>query len=820
MLPSQENPEPPYRWRYAGRLLVAALVLALAWCGWRAWNAHNTTGIYLASGGQSYVVLGHSPLGSLAVREGLIPFETNTIAYKSKNNEKYSLSAACGLGRLYLHQTRSQISNARNPLNVSAPPRDYILEDSLALELTPSQTIPGDWDLAQAQYRATVHYPKLALIRETLGPTLIAANGVKDFFHKFSSAFPASGEIIQMRLDPAKVPLKSFLHRIDDPRLAAYYQARLHGAKDSGALSLLQPLLAAHPKDPYLTLQQVELLARTGAPDAAARLFGDWQTAHPSLTDPLLQKTSRMAGKTLSMAQLKKKDSILAPYTEVFASFSPQDQQQSGAPTLQHPWSLPQVLNWFEAFLKADQLMPVDNPIVPPIFSPAPAHQKFYSQATTSVKLARTIAIFYLFQGRREEALNLLAAEYRLGQSFNANDTLISRLIGIAVRAIATGGLQTYLLNACETPKDYQQCWTMLERLNNTPGQEDGSHMALENRSILLDQMQFTGGLTPNFQEAQIRHHVSDMKFQLLRMATAAKYHLAASGDFPNSAQDFAPLLAGGLPKDDFAKDTPLHFTRQQTDFAVYSFGPDKTDNAAAMSYDPTNGTTSGGDLIVPIPRQREFPFPREGVHAANAEDLLKQFPNGLPMDAFADTKGRPLGIVDSTTSIPLVVFSFGPDNDEMGDPDARSAFFCTQQRMPTPPGISRGRFLQTVYKWDDPALNHSTPAQGASQPAPRGGVPVAGPDLNPAAITQLTGDQPPATAPKPGLMPGAPAARPSATAMNPAPVSRPRLAAPADPTPDAQPLFRNLEPYYDPTNGTTSNGDLYLEIPRPTPAN
>jgi hypothetical protein len=95
-----------------------------------------------------------------------------------------------------------------------------------------------------------------------------------------------------------------------------------------------------------------------------------------------------------------------------------------------------------------------------------------------------------------------------------------------------------------------------------------------------------------------------------------------------------------------------------------YSIGPDKNDNNATITYDPTNGTISIGDIWTRVPRQREYPFPREGVRAANEEDFWRQFPNGLPTDPFAARKGRSLS---TTTSLrgDLCVYSFGPDVDE-----------------------------------------------------------------------------------------------------------------------------------------------------------
>lgn len=71
------------------------------------------------------------------------------------------------------------------------------------------------------------------------------------------------------------------------------------------------------------------------------------------------------------------------------------------------------------------------------------------------------------------------------------------------------------------------------------------------------------------------------------------------------------------------------------------------------------------------MPTKREFPFPNGPVHAYRREDLLAQFPNGLPRDSFANHTMRGLSI---SQTIPLRIFSFGPDmnEDEANHTDGR----------------------------------------------------------------------------------------------------------------------------------------------------
>jgi len=267
-----------------------------------------------------------------------------------------------------------------------------------------------------------------------------------------------------------------------------------------------------------------------------------------------------------------------------------------------------------------------------------------------AVKIFRVEAVFLMLQGNREEALKILAASYHLGQLMNQTDTIITRLMGMALRAIACGGLKTYALNCCEIADDFKHLWKTLEQLNGRS--QDASVLEL----LVLEPLSLS-----IIKEIRIRHRNADAKFQLVRMAAAAKYRFVTQQAFPRSPDEFAPLLPAGPPRDPFGSE-PMKFLSGPDSFTCYSIGPDKQDDRASVSYDPINGTASGGDIILEIPHQREYPFPRDGVRAASADELRRHFPNGLPRDLFANTRGRPLGI---TNTIPVYVYSYGPDTDE-----------------------------------------------------------------------------------------------------------------------------------------------------------
>jgi hypothetical protein len=135
------------------------------------------------------------------------------------------------------------------------------------------------------------------------------------------------------------------------------------------------------------------------------------------------------------------------------------------------------------------------------------------------------------------------------------------------------------------------------------------------------------------------------------------------------------------------------------------------TDDGGLVDYDPTNGTRSAGDLVIRIPTEREYPFPREGVRAKDASDVLAQFPKGLPLDVFSGKGSNvALSIVESSTGSPVRIFSFGPTGDEESWKD--------NLRTYRPPGMMpfdwrpeinsnlprwQGAPIQKVYDWRAP---------------------------------------------------------------------------------------------------------------------
>src|SRR5207237_1391814 len=114
----------------------------------------------------------------------------------------------------------------------------------------------------------------------------------------------------------------------------------------------------------------------------------------------------------------------------------------------------------------------------------------------------------------------------------------------------------------------------------------------------------------------------------------------------PESPTDFGPFLTNGPPTDPFTSE-PLKAIITPDAFVCYSVGPDRHDDHAAIAFSPNYGSTSAGDIIATVTLTREFPFPDKPIAVNSGAELRAMFPNGLPLDIFADKPGTRLSITE-----------------------------------------------------------------------------------------------------------------------------------------------------------------------------
>ena len=659
----------------------------------------SAVGEYITTGGQSYLVIDKGFFRSLDTREGF--FILNE-AHLSRPSHSLKVSVKFRHNRLFIFQKEHY-----DPFNIIIPIPG--LEDLFlpvvekyrsVMVLEASKKIPGDWDLVDLKIRETEGCPRLFLY-SVFWSRLFGSKSFAGVTKSFSKAI-RSREIRYFELDPAKAPICSFLHRVEDPQMIEYFRTRFNETPSDRTLGLIRELVSSHSTDSWLRLHELEQEALHGDVEKAEKLWNKWDEENKSCPDSLLLKNAQYVSWIVSVERLYKNYPELTHYNDAFTTPS-----QKSSIDLEHE------KKWLLRLFDSGQIIYPEYPLVPHILSPEyrDSYVPNFLNLQVRAKSCTIESIMDLFLGKRDENFRLLSGHYLLGGSLRMNAYLISTYTGVAIQSIAVNGLTLCGLNACETKEDFEKFQSVLEKLNSVEKVPTEPNNPYYNaRPSILSFTKASGEDLPNYLEAQIRAQVTNTRFQLLRMAVAAKYHLIATGDFPNSGSDFAPFLSEGLPEDGFSKGDPLRFKKPSDDkFLVYSIGPDEKDNAATFAYDPTNGTITEGDIFIRIPREREYPFPREGFRAANAYKLLEQFPNGLPTDPFADTRYRPFSILESTEDHPVTIFSFGTVTNEAnftpyvaGSPGSSGEGFVPVPTPAPPPNASYGRSLQWVMRRSD----------------------------------------------------------------------------------------------------------------------
>jgi hypothetical protein len=431
-----------------------------------------------------------------------------------------------------------------------------------------------------------------------------------------------------------------YLHRLDDPLVVEYFDLQIRSRDPAAAFDKAKLLLKRHPDDPYVHSLYLNSAARANDTSEVARRWDQWKPDTQNPDDPCLAYEYRQVGQWLRARQLSAAGRNA--YDFCLRTFGDQV-------------DLPTRLRLFPTVFDMEAYMP-DR-----LSGIGTTGQSHFLSMHITAKVAQVVATLEMLEGKRTESLALLGAVFRLGQLMTECGYGIDGLIGVELKRLASKGMEIYALNCCDNEADFRELWEMLERLEKRQKPFDARDL-IRNERDFRDIIPGGYYLHDSLGRGR-RAGAADAEFELLRMATAAKYRLVTQGDFPTSSSGFAPLLSQGPPNDPFA-DGPLRFVLTTGPLICYSIGPDKKDNRATIEYDPMNRTTSAGDISVKVPRVRQYPFARGGVRAASVEDLLRQFPNGLPPDPFATTRGRGLGTT-TTAEGDVCIYSYGPNEDE-----------------------------------------------------------------------------------------------------------------------------------------------------------
>jgi hypothetical protein len=733
---------PTGRWRRI--LLVVVLALAVVLAASAAYYSHGkrgyrlAQGIYLVDGGQACLWIAPSRLGQLR-SDG-----TAILGYPPH----YALVRRPATSVSYWH---GGLTLRQGWANRTKDPSTVL---DLTVDLKPSTDTPGDWDATE------VH----VCIGSVIAGLPAYLDGLQARFtppHWLSADF-----------DPGQPPLLHFLHRVNDARLVPYMNSA-RGTTE--CLGLIRGMAADYPDDVCLQMHRIDMEARYGDLAVASDLWTQWGEAAAQHPDRLLRATSHRVHAVLERA------SYDHDYPEIPVSAEVLPPEEKGTDRVVGrgaTWDLDRRMAWLTSLAATEHLAcGSDYLMLPPGMVPTEGDIRLLGDSRPNFvehqalsKEAGVASQFLLLQGRREESLELLLGNYRMGQNVGASETVIGQLIGANARAIAILSLHEQLLNACETESETQVFLTRFRQVRRFDGFLRGEFTGFDDMPPLLACMTYRDGLAlPDEAERSIRCDNVNAQAAVLEAAAAAKLFRQRTGRNPGSAEDFAQVLPDGLPRDPHAQKAAVRWalvapidsnsrgaaapgeakrdgtaTDSAAEFTIYSVGPDRTDGGGRVEYDSSNGTTSAGDILLRIPREREFPFPDGPVHAASADELRRQFPNGLPRDVFAwgsssrAARHFSLAIVDATTTRPVTVFSVGPDQEP--DPD---------RNWPRGGQYPDGARVQPVFRYG------------------RAGATSVGPS--------------------------------SATAML---------------SPQTLPLYVP-EPNYEPTNGTKSGGNLILELPR-----
>lgn len=582
-------------WTIAVGLPLVAVALGIRSCA----CVRRLPGIYLAAGGEGYVEFVRDDNGKYRIgKQDLHPQGT------------YRVEAVWP--RLILAMRFSQDFLGSGVLIPQ--------EESFYQAYKPSRFRRGDWDLCETGH----------IERRPHNPL------PKGWYGRLRGLLRPN----RPRLQPHRSPYSirhPYLHRVDDRRVLQYFDLQRSEKQPAEAFAVARSLLADFPADLHVRMLYLDAAARNDDVDEVAGRLEQWRQDYEATRNGHLRLGFDNLGRWVRARRLSLAGLNAADFCErVFAP-------DTDFPTRLR--LLPEVCQY--EHLRVPSFVGIGN---------MPERKSTLSDWDTGTQVISVIALFRMFEGKRDEALDLLGAIYHMGQIMRRNGSTS----GWSFRRWARPGLEILALNCCETEKEFRRLWDLLERWKRMPDEDREVHSLSETTPRRRRVRKWLRSLR---EQSRVRGTVDDTGFELLRMTTAARYRLVTHGDFPQTVSDFGPLLPAGPPMDPFANGA-LRFIPTADALFCYSIGPDKRDDRATIEYDPTNGTISGGDILRRVPRRRRYPFPRDGVRAASVEDLFRQFPDGLPVDPFGARQGMPLGAI-STANEGVYVFSIGPDGNE-----------------------------------------------------------------------------------------------------------------------------------------------------------
>lgn len=103
--------------------------------------------------------------------------------------------------------------------------------------------------------------------------------------------------------------------------------------------------------------------------------------------------------------------------------------------------------------------------------------------------------------------------------------------------------------------------------------------------------------IQPKYDDANVRCLHNAARLGQARVVVALEQYRKEKGSYPDGLAALAPKFIEAVPTDPFTGRPLMYQLGGDGQYNLWSLGPDAINNGAAVSYDPTNGTTSGGDI-------------------------------------------------------------------------------------------------------------------------------------------------------------------------------------------------------------------------------
>ena len=265
---------------WLGILILAAVVGYLGLHLWQTRGWQKACGTYLVGGGETCITItGRAGWLKAEGNMHLIPTDDVSSPVSLKINHAVSFRN----GRLWITQNLLVVHDATRRVRSS--------KTSLITQvgLIPSSVVPGDWDAGEATMGLSTSYlfERCNVFIKTFSKMgdILEFDRWKEAAHNFSQLGQSQDqEFAYADGEPVQC---SFLHRVDDAEVAAYFAKRFNNERGASVLQMARDIQQRHPQDVYLALHRAELEAWHGNVKDAEEMWALWTKQRDVLKDPL-----------------------------------------------------------------------------------------------------------------------------------------------------------------------------------------------------------------------------------------------------------------------------------------------------------------------------------------------------------------------------------------------------------------------------------------------------------------------------------------------------------------------------------------------------